>query len=172
MFSSHFCRTHPNPHSTSSVCLCCYSCHFCSIFLVISHSHPDDYVLTPDIKPKTKWKATEDKREQWFNLCVSSRHLVKNVTHTHAYLFIDYIMSPAVMFQSNVGSIIVELAYLWLDWNLMKCFNEQTLCDSLWRAKLNLHKCVHAQNICAAQSVLCFWAQWGHSLLMWGAPSQ
>lgn len=72
---------------------------------------------------------------------ISLKSLRNNVTHTYTHTdwFIDYTMSPAVMFHSHVYSLIVLLAYLWPDWNLMKFFNEQSLCDSLWRAKLNSH---------------------------------
>lgn len=44
------------------------------------------------------------------------------------------------MFRSHV---MAEPAYLWPDWNLMKFFNEQPLCDSLWRAGLNSHTHAH-----------------------------
>lgn len=38
---------------------------------------------------------------------ISFKSLCNNVTHTHTRWFIDYIMSPAVMFQSHVQSLIV-----------------------------------------------------------------
>lgn len=38
---------------------------------------------------------------------ISVKSFRNNVTHTHTHWFIDYVMSPAVMFQSNVHSVIV-----------------------------------------------------------------
>lgn len=89
---------------------------------------------------------------------ISLKSLCNNVTHTHTYWFIDYIMTPAVMFQSHVRSVMVQLPYLWPDWNLMKFFNEQSVCDSLWRARLNLHTLLCARKcVCVAVNVL-VWA--------------
>lgn len=82
---------------------------------------------------------------------ISLKSLCNNVTHTHTYWFIDYIMTPAVMFQSHVRSVMVQLPYLWPDWNLMKFFNEQSVCDSLWRARLNLHTLCACVCVCGCQ---------------------